>query len=93
MDKTDKVDNRRLRQAWLATADAVDILAENGGKLHTDFETTVKIIEALASARGFDLEKGTHDPSKATDPTRAELHLDQEDNPMRVVRRDKQRQR
>ena len=91
--KIDQADNRALRHAWAATLDAVAITEETDGALHRTFHHTVDEVERHAAARGFDLEKGTHDPRRATDRKRAELHKDQDRNPIRVIRRDKQRQR
>lgn len=87
--------NLALRVAWQETRDAKLITAEDAkdASLHAEFGLGLKILVAEAQMRGFDLETGRHDPSKATIPDHALIHRDQLPGPMTVIRRDQQRQR
>lgn len=76
MQRVDAVKNLDLRNAFQATRDAVKLIEQNE-ELEQRFTRGLRVIEASAKARGFDLETGCHEPEKATDPARAMLHLDQ----------------
>lgn len=61
--------------------------------LKAKFELGIKVIEAGADQRGFDLETGRQDVSTALSPDLAALHTDQIEEGPTVIRRDRQRQR
>ena len=88
----DAMKNRDVRLRWAATSDAC-ALAPRGAPITGDFERGCRVLEAAASARGFDLQTGKHDPNRATDASRATLHTDHDTMRIRVMRRDRQRQR
>ena len=84
--------NVAMRNAYLATNDAVLICQENPG-LAGDFIRGQRAIKAVAAMRGFNLETGKQDPAKATDRAMAARHKDQLPDPIKVFRKDRQRQR
>lgn len=88
-DRTSNVD---MRVAYLATCDAV-LICQEEPEAAGDFIRGRKAIEAVAGLRGFDLETGIHDATKAKDPALAARHCDQLPKPIKVVRKDDQRQR
>ena len=88
----DAMKNRDVRARWAATSDAC-ALAPRDAPIAGDFERGCRVLEAAAAARGFDLENGKHDPTRATDASRATLHTDHNMMKIRVIRRDRQRQR
>lgn len=85
------LDNRSLRQTAIASRDATDICP--AGKLREDLNRGWVVLRFEAQRRGLDLDTGVHDPSKGTDRERAELHRDQEPCPIRVIRKDLEKQR
>lgn len=91
-EQVDAARNLELRAAFQATRDAVQLCDENT-ELQERFQRGLDIIEASAAERGFDLETGTQDTSKATNPELAAKHGDELPMPIRVVRRVLVRQR
>lgn len=89
--KLAKLDNRSLRLTAIASRDATDICP--AGQLREDLNRGWVVLRFEAQRRGLDLDTGVHDPSKGTDRERAELHRDQEPCPIRVIRKDLERQR
>lgn len=89
--KLREMNNRRLRLGAIANRDATDICPS--GKLRDDLNRGWLVMRFEAERRGLDLDTGVHDPARATDAERAELHLDQEPCPIRVIRKDLARQR
>lgn len=81
-----------MMKAHRATLDAVLICRERP-EILGDFVRGQEAIEAVAELRGFDLETGKHDPAKAKNKTLAARHSDELPDPIKVVRRDHQRQR
>lgn len=88
----DELTNRGMRDCFLATRDA-EVLCEDDKHLALQFKRGRLALEFEADRRGFDLESGRHSPEAATDPKRATLHTDEDVHPIRVVRKDRQRQR
>lgn len=84
--------NLDLRAAYLATSDAV-LIIEDDDALREKARLGMRVIEAGASLRGFDLETGRHDPDKAKDPKLATLHTDQHKEWDVIMRRNPQRVR
>jgi hypothetical protein len=91
-EKFETTTNVDMMKAHRATSDAVLICRERP-EIAGDFVRGQQAIEAVAALRGFDLETGKHDPAKATDKALAARHDDQLPNPMKVVMKDRQRQR
>lgn len=84
------LDNRSLRRAAIATRDAADL--SNGQQTRSDFARGWGVLRLEAERRGVDLDTGHHRPETASDPERAALHRDEEDCPIRVVRKTIERQ-
>ena len=84
--------NLGLRAAYQATRDAA-LLCDENGALEAEATFGMRVIEAGASMRGFDLETGRHDPSKARSPEHANLHTDQFAQWERIIRKDRQQVR
>lgn len=76
--------NLILRSKHLATVDAV-LLTEELPELRKQFLHGQKALEAIATARGFDLETGIHDPKKATVAAEAHRHTDSFSEPWKKV--------
>ena len=76
--------NLILRSKHLATVDAV-LLTEELPELRKQFLDGQKALEAIATARGFDLETGIHDPKKATVAAQAHRHTDSFSEPWKKV--------
>ena len=79
--------NSGLRSNYLATSDATR-LCEEQPALRSEFVRARTILEFEADRRGYDLESGRHDASKATDQARATLHTDEDNVPLKVIRRE-----
>ena len=90
--KLDRMTNCDLRQAWAATSDACALVPRNV-PIAGDFDRGCVVLEFAAGQRGYDLNTGKHAPARAKDPQRANLHTDQDAQVIRVIRRDRQRQR
>ncbi len=88
-NRLDLQTNRNLRDAWLATVDAVQITSDAGGDLQAEFKRGESILKLAAAERGFYLISGRHHPETATDANRATLHTDEDNKPIQVIRRDK----
>ena len=88
----DQMTNVELRRTLSATRDGVRI-CEDEPVLRKDLGRAAKLLEFAAGQRGYDPEADTHDPRRATDPSRARLHTDTESLRLHVTRRDRQRQR
>lgn len=84
--------NLDLRAAYMATRDAVR-LVEDDAVLRTRFEIGMKVLEAGAAQRGFNLVSGRQDITKALSPDLAALHRDQFREGPKVIRRDRTRVR
>jgi hypothetical protein len=91
-EEFEKTTNIDMMKAHRATSDAVLICRERPD-IANDFVRGQQAIEAIAALRGFDLETGKHDPTKAKDKAMAARHNDQLPEPIKVVRSDRQRQR
>lgn len=91
-DRFEKTTNVDMMKAYRATTDAVLICRERP-EIAGDFDRGRQAIEAVAALRGFDLETGKHDLAKAKDKALAARHEDQLPDPIKVVRKDRQRQR
>ncbi|WP_170311752.1 hypothetical protein [Sulfitobacter sabulilitoris] len=91
-EKFDETTNLDLMKAHRATSDAV-LICQERPEILDDFVKGQQAIEAVAALRGFDLETGKHDPAKAADKALATRHEDQLPDPIKVVRKDLQRQR
>jgi hypothetical protein len=81
--------NQAMRSCYVATGDAAEITAE-GHVIHSDFVRGRNSLEHEAGRRGLNLDTGRHDPKAASDPERATLHMDQDIQSIRVIRRDNQ---
>jgi hypothetical protein len=88
----DQMTNVALRQTLSATRDGVRICGDEP-VLRKDLGRAAKLLEFAADQRGYDPDGDTHDPRRATDPSRARLHTDTESLRIHVTRRDSQRQR
>lgn len=90
--RLDAMSNKALRSCYLATRDATEIVGEHQD-VHDYFDRGRRVLQFEAGRRGVDLETGRHDPKSASDPNRATLHTDQDNQEIRIRRRDGQRQR
>lgn len=86
----DAIDNRTLRQRYVATRDAWT-LCEDQPELRGQFHRGAHMLAHWAKLRGLDLETGVHHPERAEDATRARLHIDSE-APVLPMRTERQRQ-
>ena len=84
--------NLDLRAAYMATRDAVRLLEEEA-PLRARFAIGVQVLEAGAAQRGFNLETGRQDISKALSPDLAALHRDQLEEGPKVIRKNRTRVR
>jgi hypothetical protein len=85
-DRLNATANLELRNAYMATRDAIRLL-EDDASLRAKFEMGMKVIEGGAAHRGFDLETGRQDMNAALSPSLAALHTDQLPEPIKVIRR------
>lgn len=91
-DRLNASPNLDLREAYLATRDAVR-LVEDDETLRRKFEIGVQVLEAGAAQRGFDLDTGRQDVANALSPDLAALHRDQMEEGPKVIRKDQARVR
>ncbi len=87
----DDLSNGALVRCFAATQDAY-LLCEEAPDLQRTFGTGIKTLVHEAKMRGLDIQTGKHDPKKATNPERAQLHRDTPPGPIRVKRRIRERQ-
>ncbi|WP_146010378.1 hypothetical protein [Acidimangrovimonas sediminis] len=86
------IPNLGLRACHRATTDAV-LICEDRPDLRGDFERGIFVLEDAAKRRGFDIDTGRHDPSKATDPAEASRYTDQLPDQIAITRRNGARER
>ncbi|WOI56726.1 hypothetical protein [Palleronia sp. LCG004] len=91
-ERLNKTTNLQLRTAWMATRDAVQ-LADGNGSLRDRFALGLRVIEANAEDRGFNLESGRQTLDTAKRPEVAALHRDEFTGPVKVANAAKERQR
>lgn len=82
--------NAQLSRGIAATQDAY-LLCEDQKDLRDDYGRGLRVLAYEASARGLDIETGRHDPAKAADPARGQLHVDTPE-PVKIKRRIQERQ-
>ncbi|KKL56913.1 hypothetical protein LCGC14_2240690, partial [marine sediment metagenome] len=85
-ERLSETTNLGLRATYQATRDAVRLVEEDD-PLRFRFATGLEVIKLNAAERGFDLETGRQDMTKANDPKIAALHTDQFMEPFKVARR------
>lgn len=89
--KLDAMTNLTLRDRYQASRDAV-LLCDETPSLKALFTRGMRALQIGAAQRGFDLETGRHDPSRASDPERARLHTDRQPKGISVKSTDGARQ-
>ena len=89
-NELDEMPNVSVRRTWVATWQSMKICDERPD-LAEGLGRGVAALEEAARQRGYDLQSGKHHPEKAGDPERARLHVDAEPDPIRIIRRNKQR--
>ena len=84
--------NTALCDAFGPTRDAA-AFEEHNLELQSRYRAGQRHLAREAARRGLDLELREHRPETATDPERARLHTDAAPGALRIIRRDRQRQR